>query len=122
MKDLREQIYAYEPADEVEKQHKEEILRQWDIMGDEIFLRPDAGHFTASSVILNPDMNKMLMVHHNIYKSFGWTGGHADGAQDLLWKAMDEAREETGIQEIRPLCSEILSIDILPVAKHIKRG
>ena len=115
MKDLREQINAYEPADEVERKHKEEILRQWDYLGDVIFERPDEGHFTASSVILNPAMDKMLMVHHNIYKSFGWTGGHADGAQDLLWKAMDEAREETGVLEIRPLSSEVLSIDILPV-------
>ena len=122
MRDLREQINAYEPVNEVERKHKEEILRQWDYLGDVIFERPDEGHFTASSVILNPAMDKMLMVHHNIYKSFGWTGGHADGAQDLLWKAMDEAREETGVLEIRPLSSEVLSIDILPVEAHIKHG
>ena len=122
MKILREQILAYDPENEMEKQHKDEILARWDEMGDEIFERPDGGHFTASSVILNQTMDKMLMVHHNIYKSFGWTGGHADGEQNLLWKAMDEAREETGIQEIRPLSSEILSIDILPVVSHVKRG
>ena len=69
MKDLQEQIVAYEPENDVEQQYKEEILRQWDCAGDEIFERPDDGHFTASSIILNPAMDKMLMVHHNIYKS-----------------------------------------------------
>ncbi|MBQ3509273.1 MAG: A/G-specific adenine glycosylase [Peptococcaceae bacterium] len=122
MKDLREQIVAYEPENDVEQQYKEEILRQWDCTGDEIFERPDEGHFTASSIILNPAMDKMLMVYHNIYQSMGWTGGHADGAQNLLQKAMDEAKEETGIQEVYPLCSEILSLDILPVHSHKKRG
>lgn len=113
---------AYQPYNETEQQHKEEILRQWNLFGDEIFKRPDGGHFTASSIILNPAMDKMLMVYHNIYQSLAWTGGHADGAQNLLQKAAEEAREETGIQELIPLCSEILSLDVLPVKAHMKRG
>ena len=36
-------------------------------------------HFTASSWIINKDKTKVLMVYHNIYKSWSWTGGHADG-------------------------------------------
>ena len=57
MRDLREQINAYEPVNEVERKHKEATLRQWDYLGDVIFERPDEGHFTASSVILNPAMD-----------------------------------------------------------------
>ena len=63
---------AYQPYNETEQQHKEEILRQWNLFGDEIFKRPDGGHFTASSIILNPAMDKMLMVYHNIYQSLPW--------------------------------------------------
>ena len=53
MKTLREQINAYKPYTVEEAQAKKEILNQWDIMGDAIFARPDTGHFTVSSIILN---------------------------------------------------------------------
>ena len=35
------------------------------------------------------------MAYHNIYKSWSWTGGHADGETDLLHVAMREARDAT---------------------------
>lgn len=41
-------------------------------MGDALFARPADGHFTASAIILNPAMDCMLMVYHNIYQS--WPG------------------------------------------------
>ena len=94
MKRLREQISTYIPHTAEEAQAKEQILTHWNDMGDVIFDRPDEGHFTASSIILNPACTHMLMVYHNIYDSLAWTGGHADGAQNLLLKAMEEAKEE----------------------------
>lgn len=45
----------------------------------------------------------MLMVYHNIYDSWSWTGGHADGDEDVLHVAMKEAKEETGIQTLVPV-------------------
>lgn len=36
--------------------------------------------------------------------------------------ALKEAREETGIQTIRPLQKELAAVDILEVRRHIKRG
>lgn len=122
MKTLREQIDAYIPHTVAEAQARDEIIRQWDLYGEELFQRPETGHFTASSIILNPERTHMLMVHHNIYHSLAWTGGHADGAQNLLQKAMDEAKEETGVSVLFPLTGAILSIDILPVKAHKKRG
>ena len=122
MKTLRQQIESYIPHTTDELQAKTEILKQWDYLGDAIFERPDGGHFTASSIILNPDRTHMLMVYHNIYQSLAWTGGHADGAKDLLQKALEEAKEETGIQQVMPLTTAILSVDVLPVKAHTKRG
>jgi A/G-specific adenine glycosylase len=119
---LREQIHTYIPNTADEQKAKAHILRQWDVLGDEIFARPDEGHFTASSIILNKERTHMLMVYHNIYDSFSWTGGHADGEQNLLHKAMEEAKEETGIITLIPLTGAILSIDVLPVKVHVKRG
>ena len=62
------------------------------------------------------------MAHHNIYRVWAWTGGHADGEADLLSVALREAREETGVAPIRPLSTAIASLDILPVWGHVKRG
>ena len=53
------------------------------------------------------------MIHHNIYNSWGWTGGHADGDSDLIKVSIKEAKEETGIKEARPNNNDICSIDIL---------
>ncbi|MGL4800284.1 MAG: NUDIX hydrolase, partial [Cellulosilyticaceae bacterium] len=59
---------------------------------------------------------------HNIYNAWAWTGGHNDGDCDLLGVAIKEAQEETGVQHFTPLSTEIFSIDVLPVASHMKKG
>lgn len=79
-------------------------------------------HLTSSGFVVNADATKVLMAHHNIYKVWAWTGGHADGDGDLLAVALREAREETGVTHIRPLSPAIASLDILPVWGHVKRG
>ena len=33
------------------------------------------------------------MIYHKIYKSWAWTGGHADGDSNLLHVAIKEAKE-----------------------------
>ncbi|WP_278942298.1 NUDIX hydrolase [Anaerotruncus colihominis] len=81
-----------------------------------------AAHMTASGFIVNEARNKTLMVHHNIYNSWSWTGGHADGDSDLLAVALREAREETGIVNVAPLSREIMSLDVLTVPGHVKNG
>ena len=65
---------------------------------------------------------KVLLVFHNQFRAWSWTGGHADGQADLLAAAMREAREETGIREAEPLSPAIQSLDILPVWGHEKQG
>jgi ADP-ribose pyrophosphatase YjhB (NUDIX family) len=62
------------------------------------------------------------MVYHKIYDSWSWTGGHADGEEDLLSVAIREVREETGVQSVRPVSEEIYSLEILTVDGHEKRG
>ena len=119
---LRQQIEAFRPGNEQEETDRQALLR-WLDSGVDIYSRScDAGHLTASAWVVSPDRQQMLMIYHNIYQSWAWTGGHADGEPDGLVTALKEAREETGIQTIRPLQKELAAVDILEVRRHIKRG
>lgn len=59
------------------------------------------------------------MIYHNIYKSWAWTGGHADGDSNLEHVALKEAEEETGLTNLKLLSD---GIQVLPVNSHIKKG
>lgn len=54
------------------------------------------GHLTASGWIVSPERDRVLMAYHNLYDSWSWLGGHADGDHDLLAVALREAQEESG--------------------------
>jgi len=120
--DYREELAAYCPADEQEAVDRETILAYICAFPDTILTRANRfAHMTASSMIFNRERSKVLMVWHNIYRSWSWTGGHADGEDDLLAVALREAREETGVRTLRVL-GGLASVDVLPVWGHVKRG
>ena len=79
-------------------------------------------HLTASAWVVNPERNKVLMAYHNLYNSWAWLGGHADGDYDLAAVAKKEAREESGLQEVRLVSEDILSLEVLTVDGHEKKG
>jgi 8-oxo-dGTP pyrophosphatase MutT (NUDIX family) len=119
---LREQIGAYVPWNEQEAKEQEVILRYFDTFSNLLTRENEFAHLTGSSLLVNKQRDKTLMVYHNLYRSWSWTGGHADGDPDLLGVAMREAREETGVSTVKPVAGGILSLDILPVWGHMKRG
>ena len=79
-------------------------------------------HLTASAWVVNPERNKVLMAYHNLYNSWAWLGGHADGDYDLAAVAEKEAQEETGIADVKLVSDDILSLEILTVDGHEKKG
>ncbi|MCI9264504.1 MAG: NUDIX hydrolase [Oscillospiraceae bacterium] len=116
-------IRAYCPQTPAEEADKEQILDYVNRFPDTILTRQNPiAHITASGFILSRDGEWVLMAHHNIFKVWAWTGGHADGERDLLSVALREAREETGAEHILPLSEKIASVEILPVWGHVKRG
>lgn len=118
---LKEQIERYRPWNEQEEEDKKELLRV--LTQPDIFLRENrTAHMTASAWVVNPAKDKVLMVYHNIYHSWSWMGGHADGERDLLSVAVREVKEESGIGHVRSLSEEIFSLEILTVDGHEKRG
>ncbi len=119
----QEAIEAYQPTNEQEAADQQVILGYLRHEGEALLTRENKiAHLTSSGLILNKNLDKMLMVHHNIYNTWAWTGGHADGDPDLMAVALKEGQEETGVQELKPLSAHIASIDILPVYGHFKRG
>ena len=120
--DWIEHITKYKPWNEQEEKDKEMILHCIDIFDDILTRENKIAHITSSAFIVNKNKDKVLMIHHNIYNSWSWTGGHADGDKDLLGVAIREANEETGVKNVNSLTSEIFSLDILPVLGHTKRG
>ncbi|MGB3366631.1 MAG: NUDIX hydrolase [Acidaminobacteraceae bacterium] len=117
------QINDYVAESEQDKNDKKVILDYINDYKDNILTREnEIAHMTSSGFILNKTCDKVLMIHHNIYNTWTWTGGHADGEEDLLITALKEAIEETGVHKIKPLNNEVSSIDILPVWGHMKNG
>lgn len=118
-----DKIRAYAPRDGQEAADREMILDYIARFPDTILTRENKiAHITSSGFVVNGDASKVLMAHHNIFRVWAWTGGHADGEADLLSVALREAREETGAVHVLPLSAEIASVDILPVWGHVKRG
>ena len=117
-----EDIARYEPFNEQERRDKAVILRFLE-ENDDAFLRENLiAHMTASAWVVNPKRDKVLMVYHRIYDSWSWTGGHADGEEDLLAVALREVTEETGVTHVRPVSKDIFSLETLTVDGHEKRG
>lgn len=115
-------IEKFIPYNEQEEKDKEEILRR--LKNNEKLLTRDnkSAHLTASAWILNQDHNKVLMAYHNLYDSWAWLGGHADGESNLLKVCIKEVKEESHIKDIKVLTRDIFSLEILTVDGHIKKG
>lgn len=119
---LKEQIENYKPYNEQEEKDKEIMLKYINTFNDVLTRNNEFGHFTASAWAVNKERTKILMIYHNIYKSWAWTGGHADGEEDLLSVAIRELKEETGVKNVKVLNNDIFSLEIICVDGHVKRG
>lgn len=119
---LYEQIGRYRPVNEQEARDQAVMLRFMAEHPDYLSRANLVAHFTASIWTVNPQRTKTLMVYHNIYRSWSWIGGHADGEEDLAAVALRELREETGVAHARLVSGDIFSLETLNVEGHEKRG
>jgi len=119
---IKQQLEQYKPYNPQEVKDREIILRYMDTFDDLLTRENEFAHFTASAWLVNKDRTKVLMAYHNLYNSWAWVGGHADGDPDLLRVAIKEAKEETGLSDVKPVSEEIYSIEILAVDAHEKKG
>lgn len=120
--ELYEQIKAYVPWDEEEKRVRALMLDFLQREKNALSRENALAHFTVSAWIVNHDRRKVLMAYHNIYRSWAWIGGHADGEEDLFAVLCREVAEESGLERVKPLGGGICGINLLAVEPHLRRG
>lgn len=120
--DLKKELEDYKPYNEQEEKDRELILKHL-CSGADVYTRENpTAHLTASAWVVTPDRTGVLMAYHNIYKSWSWLGGHADGERDLRKVALREVHEESGLEHIRLAAPDFFSVEVLTVDGHEKHG
>ena len=119
---LFDNIRNYKPMNEQEAHDKEQMLQFMLKNQDYLERKNQIAHFSASAWTVNKERTKTLMIYHNIYNSWSWTGGHADGEEDLRAVALRELEEETGVKNVRLISEDIFSLETLTVDGHMKKG
>lgn len=119
---LLSDIENYIPVNEQEENDKRIMLDYMKNNTDYLTRENKVAHFTTSIWTVNKERTKTLMVYHNIYDSWSWIGGHADGEENLASVALRELKEETGVENAILVSKDIFSLEILTVAGHMKKG
>lgn len=119
---LFQDIKEYRPLNQQEVCDKEQMLQYMMDHADYLERENRVAHFSTSIWTVNKERTKTLMVYHNIYDSWSWIGGHADGIEDLRSVALRELQEETGVRNAVLVSPDIFSLEILTVDGHIKKG
>ena len=117
-----EMLKKYVPYNEQEERDVNLFIKAEEIFKDILTRNNKFCHLTSSAFVVNKEHTKVLCVFHNIYQSWCWVGGHADGDDDMLYVASKETREETSLENFKPLLSCPISVEALPVKGHVKRG
>ncbi|MFN0118372.1 MAG: NUDIX hydrolase [Elusimicrobiota bacterium] len=105
-------LNKYQPIDESDLAHKTKIIHFVENEPDCFKKSLLKGHVTGSAWVVDPSHHKVLLTLHKKLKKWLQLGGHADGESDLLQVAIREAQEESGLEKIFPISTEIFDLDI----------
>ncbi|MBR6824815.1 MAG: NUDIX hydrolase [Firmicutes bacterium] len=122
MEALTHLLRQFEPSCAAESALRQQLLQDIENRAEALLSRAVTPHLTASLWVMDRTCQEVLMVHHNIYNSWSWTGGHADGDADLLAVAVREAEEESGVRQLQLPTAQLLALELLPVIAHTRRG
>ena len=89
------------PAND-EEAHSIEQIRQMMKRYPNIFSPVcEAGHITGSALVIHPESKRMLLTHHAKLQRWLQMGGHTEYELDPAETALREAREESGLPDLR---------------------
>jgi 8-oxo-dGTP pyrophosphatase MutT (NUDIX family) len=112
-------LAGYRPRGETETADVERMRRLAATEPDP-WLRSLPLHFTASALVVHPDTGRVLLRWHERMGRWLQVGGHGDpGEGDPLAIALREAREETGLNDLRPWPDDTL---VHAVVCHVPPG
>ncbi len=116
---LLQLLHHYQSVDPQQQATKHRMLEFVDTHVECFQRELERGHMTASSWLTNAAGDQVLLTHHKKLNKWLQLGGHADGDPDLLNVAIREAQEESGIQAIEPVSTEIFDLDIHPIPARL---
>ena len=107
-------LNAHSPADQEEENHRGKMIAFVSAHSSSWWKRATAvGHVTGSAWILNFEHTHALLLHHRKLNRWVQPGGHLDDTDASPGAgAMREAREETGIQNLRFADDALFDVDI----------
>ncbi|MDO5302113.1 MAG: NUDIX domain-containing protein [Tissierellia bacterium] len=113
-------IQDYAPQNPREEGDREHLLKL-----PEFFIGVDRSlpyHYTVSAMVVEEEGERVLLIHHPIYNSWGWSGGHVEEGEDLFTAAVRELYEETGLEYVGPGDRSPVAFHLLPVKEHERKG
>lgn len=115
-------LESYSPKDSQEKQIKQQIISFINENSECFNSIYPKGHITASAWIIDPQRQKVCLIHHNMLNKWFQPGGHSDNNNDTPLEALREAIEETNLTNLKLLNGSIFDIGIQIIPSDKKRG
>ncbi|MTI96281.1 MAG: NUDIX hydrolase [Firmicutes bacterium] len=112
IEELLQLLNGYNPATPVDARSKQMTMSF--LASNDIVLGSGnpRGHLTGSVWIINTERTKVLLTHHRLLGKWLQLGGHTDEGEDIVSAALREAREESGLEDLRLLSEQIFDIDV----------
>ncbi len=120
--DLLTKLNHYTPFDSNERRMYESLVQFVNTTPDCFNNSLEIGHITGSAWIIDMSRKKVLLTHHRKLSKWIQLGGHADGESNILMVALREAKEESGLNSINVVSSEIFDLDIHTIPKSQKHS
>ena len=115
-------LMAYEPyesLDEISKRRTLEFLSS----NEQVFGSDNPlGHITASSWLINFSGDSVLLTHHSKLNLWLQLGGHTEPYESILESAMRETKEESGLEALTLLSSNIFDVDVHEIPERKTQG
>jgi ADP-ribose pyrophosphatase YjhB (NUDIX family) len=110
--DLLRQLRAHLPIDTREREMLKQITDF--VTGNETCFDRNlrVGHLTGSAWVIDQDRSHTLLTHHAKVGAWVQLGGHVEDDPDMLSAAWREAREESGLINVRPISDHIFDVDV----------